>query len=52
MIRLEDSGHIMGVLVDKNPENLREERIQVKGKLQRDQTGYAVIVAEDIRRIR
>ncbi|MGB1697057.1 MAG: hypothetical protein ACPHK8_01505 [Thermoplasmatota archaeon] len=52
MIRLEDEGHIMGVLVEKNPEGLREERIQVKGKLQRDQTGYAVIVAEDIRRIR
>lgn len=52
MIRLEDQGHIMGVLVQKNPEDLREERIQVKGRLQRDQTGYAVILADDIRRIR
>lgn len=52
MIRLEDQGNIIGVLVEKDASGLRDERIQVKGRLDRDSTGYAVIAADDIRRIR
>lgn len=52
MLRLEDDGHIIGVVVDKDPEALREEKVLVKGSLRKDQTGYAVIQADEIRRIR
>jgi hypothetical protein len=52
LIRLEDQGHIIGVVVERNPMELRGERIVVRGKLTRDRTGYASIQAVDIRRIR
>lgn len=52
MIRLEDDGHIIGVVVDKDPDALREEKVLVKGTLRKDRTGYAVIEADEIRRIR
>lgn len=52
MLRLEDDGHVIGVLVDKDPSNLRDERVQVRGGLRKDETGYPVIEAVDLRRIR
>ncbi len=51
MIRLEDHGHIIGVAVDKDPVALKDKRIRVKGQLARDQTGYAVIEAAELRPI-
>ncbi len=52
MLRLEDGGDIIGVIVPKDPGELRHEDVVVKGRLVRDRTGYAVIEALDIRRIR
>jgi len=49
MIRLQDGDAVLGVLVDKDPSGLREQRIQVRGRVDRDRTGYAVIEASDIR---
>ena len=52
MIRLEDDGAVIGVLVRKDPEGLRDERILVRGPLAKDDKGYPYIDGEDIRRIR
>lgn len=52
MIRLEDQGSIIGVLSQKDPSELVDERIRVQGRLEKDKTGYPVIEAHDIRRIR
>ena len=52
MMRLEDQGSIIGVLVQKDASELVDERVRVRGRLDKDQTGYAVIVAQDIRRLR
>jgi hypothetical protein len=52
MMRLEDEGHVIGVLVEKDPGALRDERVLVRGGLRKDETGYPVIEAVDIRRIR
>ncbi len=49
MIRLEDQGHIIGVMVNKDPSSLQDKRIRVKGTLKKDETGYAVIDALDLR---
>lgn len=51
MLRLEDQGHIIGVAVGKDPSQLKDRRIRVKGRLGRDQTGYAIIEANEIRPI-
>lgn len=51
MIRLTEGDATIGVLVDKDPDALREERILVKGTLARDRTGYPVIEASEIRRL-
>jgi hypothetical protein len=51
MIRLSEGEHVIGVLVDKDAGELRDERILVRGLLRRDRTGYPVIEASDIRRI-
>ncbi len=49
MIRLEDQGHIIGVLVNKDPSSLQDKRIRVKGVLKKDETGYPVVDAIDLR---
>ncbi len=51
MMRLEDQGHVIGVTVDRNPSELEGLRVQVRGPIDK-RTGYPVIAAEDIRRIR
>ena len=52
MIRLEDQGSIIGVTVEKDASELVDERIRVQGRLEKDKTGYPVIAARDIRRVR
>ncbi len=49
MIRLEDQGHIIGVMVNKDPSSLQDKRIRVKGTLKKDETGYPVVDAIDLR---
>lgn len=49
MIRLEDQGHIIGVLVNKDPSALQDKRIRVKGTLKKDDSGYPVVDAIDLR---
>lgn len=52
MLSLEDGGAVIGVLVDRDPEPLRGEMLQVRGNLVRDARGYSAIEAVDLRRIR
>ncbi len=52
LVRLEDQGHVIGVVVDAEPQGIRDERIVVRGHLRRDANGYATIDAEEIRRVR
>lgn len=52
MIRLQDGDAVVGVLVDKDPASLHEQQIQVRGRIERDRTGYPVIEATDIRVVR
>jgi hypothetical protein len=49
MIRLEDAGSIIGVAVDKDPSELVSKRLRVKGRLEKDRTGYPIIEALDLR---
>ncbi len=49
MIRLEDQGHIIGVLVTKDPSPLQDKRIRVKGTLKKGEGGYPVVDALDLR---
>lgn len=51
MMRLEDQGAIIGVLVDRDPESLQDERVRVRGALEK-QDGYLVLEATDVRRLR
>ncbi len=51
LLRLEDAGHVVGVQVDKDPADLRSERVLVRGKLVKDRTGYPLLEAFDLRRI-
>lgn len=51
MLRLEDQGSIIGVMCDRDPSELEGLRVQVRGPIDKH-TGYPVIAAEDIRRIR
>ncbi len=51
MMRLEDQGAIIGVLVDKDPEPLRDERILVEGRVEKPD-GYLMLHATDVRRLR
>lgn len=51
MMRLEDQGHVIGVLCDRDPSELEGLRVQVRGPIEK-RTGYPVILAKDIRRIR
>lgn len=51
MVRLEDQGHVLGVLVPKDPSALTGSRIRVQGRLGRDDNGYVVLHAKDIRRV-
>lgn len=52
MMRLEDHGHIIGVAVEKDPSELKERRVRVRGRLDKDQAGYAVIEAVEVRTVR
>lgn len=52
MMRLEDQGAIIGVLVDRDPESLRDERILVEGRVEKPDNGYLVLHATDVRRLR
>jgi hypothetical protein len=52
LLRLQDEGHIVGVLVDRDPTELKSHRILVRGKLVRDKGGFLVIEAADLRRVR
>lgn len=52
LLRLEDEGQILGVLVSKDPSSLLEQRIQVSGPLERNESGYIVLKAKSVRRIR
>ncbi len=51
MMRLEDQGNVIGVLCNRDPSELEGMRVQVRGPVEK-RTGYPVIEAEDIRRIR
>ncbi len=51
MLRLEDQGHVLGVLVGKDPSALQGQRIVVRGQLGRDEGGYVVLEASDVRRV-
>lgn len=52
LLRLEDQGQSVGVLVDRDASSLRGERVQVRGRVVRSGSGYAAIEATDVRRIR
>ncbi len=52
MLRLEDRGHVIAVLLQKDPSELVGQRILVKGPIDQGATGYATLVAEEIHRIR
>lgn len=51
LLRLEDGGHVLGVQVDKDPVELRGERVVVRGKVGKDRGGYPVLKAADLRRL-
>lgn len=51
LLRLEDNGHVLGVQVDAEPSQLRGQRILVRGKMLKDQSGYPMLKATDLRRI-
>ncbi|MGB0653315.1 MAG: hypothetical protein ACPGQL_08965 [Thermoplasmatota archaeon] len=52
MLRLTEHGHTVGVLVSEASEALKGERVQVRGPLTRDATGYPAIEADEIKRVR
>ena len=52
MIRLEDQGAIVGVVVQKDATELAGERLRVLGRLEKDRSGYTVIQAHELRRLR
>lgn len=52
LARLEDNGAAVGLLVDRDPTPLQGERVQVRGRLVKDDKGYTAIEATDIRRLR
>ncbi len=51
MMRLTDQGHVLGVLVPKDPTALETQRVRVKGRLEKDRGGYVVLRAEDVRSV-
>lgn len=52
LIRLEDQGAIIGVSVEKDASELVGDRIRVQGRLDKGPSGYPVVLASDIRRLR
>ncbi len=52
MMRVEDDGAIIAVLVDKDPEGLADERILVRGVVEKQGGGYLALRASDVRRMR
>lgn len=51
LLRLEEGGQVLGVQVDKEPSELRGERVVVRGKMQKDKGGYPMLKATDLRRL-
>lgn len=52
LLRLEDHGQVLGVQVDAEPSGLKGERIVVRGKMLKDRSGYPLLKANDVRRMR
>ncbi len=52
MLRLTDQGHVLGVLLPKDPTALEGRRVRVRGSLEKDRGGYVVLRAEDVREVR
>ncbi|MEK6976277.1 MAG: hypothetical protein AABY18_08050 [Candidatus Thermoplasmatota archaeon] len=51
LLRLEDGGQVLGVHVDKEPSELRGQRVVVRGKMLKDKGGYPMLKASDLRRL-
>lgn len=51
MIRLQDRDEVLGVVVAKDPEELRDRRVRVRGRLEKDDRGYVVLQASELRTI-
>lgn len=51
LLRLEDNGQVLGVQVDKEPSELRGQRVVVRGKMGKDRGGYPMLKASDLRRL-
>lgn len=51
LLRLEDQGAVLGVQVDREPAELKGQRIVVRGRVGKDKGGYPVLVANDVRRL-
>jgi hypothetical protein len=51
LMRLEDGGHVVGVVMEKDPSELRQARILVRGRVEKDRTGYTLLAAYDVRRM-
>jgi hypothetical protein len=51
LLRLEDAGSVLGVQVEREPAELKGQRILVRGKVGKDKGGYPVLVASDVRRL-
>lgn len=52
LMRLEDNGQVLGVQVETEPSELRGQRIVVRGKVLKDRSGYPLLKATDVRRLR
>ena len=51
LMRLEDAGQVLGVRVEREPSELKGQRVLVRGQMAKDKGGYPVLVASDLRRL-
>lgn len=51
LVRLEDEGQVVAVAVDRPAEELKGQRLLVRGRMERDASGYPVLRAVDVRRL-
>jgi hypothetical protein len=51
LLRLEDNGQVLGVRVEREPSELKGQRVVVRGHVAKDKGGYPVLVASDLRRL-
>ena len=51
LLRLEDGGDVVGVQVDREPTELKGQRVLVRGTVGKDKGGYPVLKATDLRRL-